>query len=136
MDVSVTQLNQRPQEGLSDHQTQQVLEMIGKISLGNRPVPVPEVSPKPKSAMEEFKETIQEICATTFQNHQRREVPNKPPREKGQTNQDFWGDGMPAYDTRGRPRCYGCARYGHIRRDCRQRATRPDVEQKQQSGNA
>ena len=71
MDVSVTQLNQRPQEGLSDHQTQQVLEMIGKISLGNRPVPVPEASPKPKSAMEEFKETIQEICATTFQNHQR-----------------------------------------------------------------
>ena len=135
MDVNIIQPNQHPQEGLSDQQTQQVLDMIERIALVNRPAPVPEMSSKPKSAMEEFKETMQDVCAATFRDHQRREVQKKPTREKGQTNQDFWGDGMPVYDTRGRPRCYGRARYGHIRRDCRQRSTRPDVEQKQQSGN-
>jgi len=136
MDISATQPNQRPQEGLSDSQTQQVLEMIGKISLGNKPTAKPEVSPPTKSTMEELKDTLQEICAATFNDHQRKSVANKPPRERGQSDRDFWGDGMPAYDTRGRPRCYGCARYGHVRRDCRQRATKPDVGQNQQSGNA
>ena len=105
-----------PAPALSEDQAKMVRDIIRQA------LPPPVSTVETASPLDELTETLKEVCIAAVRQGQhvdrrdKRNVRNMPAEQE-----DPWGDGRPAWDQQGRPRCYRCSKYGHLSRECGQR---------------
>ncbi len=101
-----------------------VNQLMGMVKPGpsNMTPPHPEVVNTPLPTA--YSADMVAALASAMANQQERRTPpaTSTSYRKGPSvrkmPRDPWQDGLPAFDQNGRPRCFHCKAYGHVRRDC------------------